>query len=125
MFVKGAVINPNNKDEVTALQDKGSVYKPALKLIGKIGGSPVTAKPVELSPSAAETQRNLKKQAQEKKKSNLELFKEELKRIQTERDERCKKKVTGGKEDLVVVENEATKIDIEVNCKLEFCSFSF
>ncbi len=120
MFVKGAIINP--KDDAS-VQDKGSVYKPALKLIGKIAGSPAAVKPAEpalnSATALAETQRNLKKQAQEKKKSNLELFKEELKRIQTERDERQKKK--GGREE-VAAESEA-KIDVEVSCKLT-CGFS-
>lgn len=72
------------------VQDKGSIYKPALKLIGKtpaLTNSPVAkqlAEPtmlnVSLNTAQAEIQTKAKKQAQEKKKSNLELFKEELKK---------------------------------------------
>jgi hypothetical protein len=87
--------------EEKPIVDKGAIYKPALKLIGKTASSTPTASPSisksqtiinKLSPpdsalnsslnSALEKEKiaKAKKQADEKKKSNLELFKEELKR---------------------------------------------
>lgn len=48
MFVKGSVINPLSKDE-KATPDKGAIYKPALKLVGKTTptASPVATPPVK------------------------------------------------------------------------------
>lgn len=86
MFVKGSIINP--KDE-KSLQDKGALYKPALKLISKSStptSSPLIQRTQEsvlnksLCSAQSEIQTKLKKPEKEKKKSNLELFKEELKR---------------------------------------------
>jgi hypothetical protein len=104
MFVKGAVINPSTQEEKIA-DEKGAIYKPALKLMNKpiASSAPTTpqdqtkTKPPTFSASSskkdindeaavaalaiAEQDRiNKKKAAEEKKKSNLELFKEELKR---------------------------------------------
>lgn len=99
MFVKGSIINTKDDN----VQDKGALYKPALKLVGKTLGSGTTpsASPVaaagggESLLNASSNPAQAKRQEKEKKKSNLELFKEELKRIQTERDEKTKKR-TGG-----------------------------
>lgn len=94
MFVKGSIIN--TKEE--GVQDKGSLYKPALKLVGKTAASPAPPEaPLNVS-AGSELQAKGKRQEKEKKKSNLELFKEELKRIQTERDEKNRRR-GGGRDD--------------------------
>ena len=89
--------------EEKTIPNKGALYKPALKLIGKTMTTPNTSPIVNKSligsakkepglhaesplnssiNSALETEKTarVKKQAEEKKKSNLELFKEELKK---------------------------------------------
>ncbi len=89
--------------EEKTIPNKGALYKPALKLIGKTTSTPNTSPIVNKSligsvkkepsmhtestlnssiNSALETEKTarVKKQAEEKKKSNLELFKEELKK---------------------------------------------
>lgn len=101
MFVKGTVINPSTKEENTT-EDKGAIYKPALKLINKQSvTAPTTPQEQKIKPpltgsslkkelsindeaavaALAEQERSRKRAAEEKKKSNLELFKEELKRF--------------------------------------------
>lgn len=69
-FVKGAIINPGSKEE--KLNDAGSYYKPSAKFFQKFG------KKDQESPN--EKNKNTKKSIQEKRKSNLEIFKEELKK---------------------------------------------
>jgi hypothetical protein len=71
-FVKGAVINSGSKEE--KLNDAGSYYKPSTKFLQKIG------RKEQESQNKNEKDKNTKKNIQEKRKSNLELFKEELKR---------------------------------------------
>ena len=110
MFVKGAVINPSTQEE-KATDEKGAIYKPALKLMNKpvvSSSAPTTPQdqtktklPLLAAASSASSSKkdindeaavaalaiaeqdriNKKKAAEEKKKSNLELFKEELKRF--------------------------------------------
>lgn len=81
MFVKGATINPTTKEEKVA-PDKGNIYTPALKLMAKTSSPKVEPKkdPSDAAAVAALTEQ--RKKANEKRKSNLELFKEELKRYQ-------------------------------------------
>jgi RNA recognition motif-containing protein len=105
MFIKASVLNPLSKDETP---EKGVMYKPALKLIGKSAGAGGSAK--SLTPStlpkmsaksktademavAALESKHSESKAKVEKKSNLELFKEELKRIQLDREERHKKRL--------------------------------
>ncbi|XP_061595637.1 U2 snRNP-associated SURP motif-containing protein isoform X3 [Cololabis saira] len=89
-FVHGGIVNAT-KEEEAADAKRSKLYRPATKF------SPA---PQHMSPtSSAESKKAVfKKKADEKKKSNLELFKEELKLIQEEREERHKKKKcdTGG-----------------------------
>ncbi|EDO34858.1 predicted protein, partial [Nematostella vectensis] len=84
-FVRGSTINPDTKEE-TISEDSGRLYKPMAKLSASLIEEKLKA---ELSPKP-----DLKKKMKEKekKKSNLELFKEELKRNQEERELRHKLK---------------------------------
>ncbi|XP_040283986.1 U2 snRNP-associated SURP motif-containing protein isoform X1 [Bufo bufo] len=90
-FVRGGIVNAT-KDEHEADEKKGKLYKPASRFSEP---KPQPA-PVERPPPPIlliEPKKPiLKKGEKEKKKSNLELFKEELKQIQEERDERHKTK---------------------------------
>ena len=92
MFVKGDTINPSSNEEKSQSSDK--LYKPALKLLGKSGPSSTsttvstsiasskTSNPFGDEPSGQQDiERQPKKKVEEKKKSNLEMFKEELKRF--------------------------------------------
>lgn len=73
------------KEEEAAEVKKSKLYRPATKFV------PVSQ---QVSPvSSAEGKKSaFKRKTEEKKKSNLELFKEELKLIQEEREERHKRK---------------------------------
>ncbi|XP_061156265.1 U2 snRNP-associated SURP motif-containing protein isoform X2 [Syngnathus typhle] len=82
-FVRGGIVNPT-KDEEAAEANKSRLYRPASKFVplSDDGG-----------PESSESRKSaFKRKADEKKKSNLELFKEELKLIQEEREERHKRK---------------------------------
>nr|XP_046267696.1 U2 snRNP-associated SURP motif-containing protein isoform X2 [Scatophagus argus] len=83
-FVRGGIVNAT-KEEETAEVKKSKLYQPATKFV------PVSH---HVSPvSSAESKKStFKRKTEEKKKSNLELFKEELKLIQEEREERHKRK---------------------------------
>ncbi|XP_064456681.1 U2 snRNP-associated SURP motif-containing protein-like isoform X2 [Ornithodoros turicata] len=82
VFVRGSVINAGSGEEKTTTQT-GKLYKPP-----KV--TEIVRKPEEQLSAAAKADKLAKKK--EKKKSNLELFKEELKIIQEEREERYKLK---------------------------------
>ncbi|CAJ1064076.1 U2 snRNP-associated SURP motif-containing protein isoform X2 [Xyrichtys novacula] len=89
-FVHGGVVNAT-KEEEAAVLNKIKLYRHPTKL------SPVSQR--ASSVSAADSKKTVQKRSTEgKQKSNLELFKEELKIIQEEREERYKRKknVTGG-----------------------------
>uniref|UniRef100_A0A673H6P6 U2 snRNP-associated SURP motif-containing protein n=1 Tax=Sinocyclocheilus rhinocerous TaxID=307959 RepID=A0A673H6P6_9TELE len=83
-FVRGGIANAT-KEEVAADDKKGKLYKPKSRILETKSFLPLDTPPQFL----ALDKRNASKKAdKEKKKSNLELFKEELKQIQEERDER-------------------------------------
>ncbi|KAK2828553.1 hypothetical protein Q5P01_019587 [Channa striata] len=81
-FVRGGIVNATKEAEEV---NKQKLYRPATKFV------PVSqhVSPVSSTESKKST---FKRKAEEKKKSNLELFKEELKLIQEEREERHKRK---------------------------------
>ncbi|XP_069559607.1 U2 snRNP-associated SURP motif-containing protein isoform X2 [Brachyistius frenatus] len=89
-FVRGGIANAT-KDEAASDEKKGKLYKPK----SRFESQTKTFLPLETPPQflAIDKRQTLKKATEkEKKKSNLELFKEELKQIQEERDERHKMK---------------------------------
>ncbi|XP_072266232.1 U2 snRNP-associated SURP motif-containing protein-like [Pyxicephalus adspersus] len=90
-FVRGGIVNAT-KEEHEVDEKKGKLYKPASRFSEAKPQPP----PVERPPAPVlliePKKPPLKKGEKEKKKSNLELFKEELKQIQEERDERHKTK---------------------------------
>uniref|UniRef100_A0A3Q3MYX8 Zgc:163098 n=1 Tax=Mastacembelus armatus TaxID=205130 RepID=A0A3Q3MYX8_9TELE len=83
-FVRGGIVNATKEEEAAEVQ-KSKLYRPATKFV-----------PVSQHVSSASSAENkkfaFKRKPEEKKKSNLELFKEELKLIQEEREERHKRK---------------------------------
>ncbi|TKS87681.1 U2 snRNP-associated SURP motif-containing protein 140 kDa [Collichthys lucidus] len=90
-FVRGGIANAT-KEEAAADEKKGKLYKPKSRFETQTTKSFL---PLETPPQflALDKRHSLKKTTEkEKKKSNLELFKEELKQIQEERDERHKMK---------------------------------
>ncbi|XP_036410040.1 U2 snRNP-associated SURP motif-containing protein-like isoform X1 [Megalops cyprinoides] len=87
-FVRGGIANAS-KEEATADDKRGKLYKPKSRFTEAKSILPLETPPQFL----AIDKRNTSKKAEKgKKKSNLELFKEELKQIQEERDERHKMK---------------------------------
>ncbi|RXN23455.1 U2 snRNP-associated SURP motif-containing -like protein [Labeo rohita] len=83
-FVRGGIVNATKEEEAAEVK-KSKLYRPA----SKFTSPPQNASPVQ----PAEVKKTaVKKKVEEKKKSNLELFKEELKQIQEEREERYKRK---------------------------------
>ncbi|CAG5896023.1 unnamed protein product [Menidia menidia] len=89
-FVRGGVANAT-KEEAASDEKKGKLYKPK----SRFESQSKSILPLETPPQflALDKKNTLKKSSEkEKKKSNLELFKEELKQIQEERDERHKMK---------------------------------
>ncbi|XP_068437639.1 U2 snRNP-associated SURP motif-containing protein isoform X1 [Clinocottus analis] len=89
-FVRGGIANAS-KEEAAADEKKGKLYKPKSRFDNQTKGLlPLDTPPQFL---ALDKRNPVKKNTEkEKKKSNLELFKEELKQIQEERDERHKLK---------------------------------
>ncbi|KAI0979580.1 hypothetical protein GJ496_004727 [Pomphorhynchus laevis] len=91
MFVKGSTIQAGVKTVETLPSDRGRVYKPTSKLkelaetFTSFKSTAVKDEP-QLQQSTAKL--NKTKKQQEKRKTNLEAFKDELKRIQEERDRR-------------------------------------
>ncbi|XP_041354485.1 U2 snRNP-associated SURP motif-containing protein-like isoform X2 [Gigantopelta aegis] len=92
-WVKGGTVNADKGD---AKQEKGKLYRPTSKLAELASTFQSNKEPRsqdEDSPShRLAAAKSAKKKMDEKKKSNLELFKEELKQIQEERQERHKLK---------------------------------
>ncbi|XP_056252799.1 U2 snRNP-associated SURP motif-containing protein [Seriola aureovittata] len=83
-FVRGGIVNATKEEEAAEVK-KSKLYRPATKFV------PVSQN--VLPASSAESKKSIfKRKTEEKKKSNLELFKEELKLIQEEREERHKRK---------------------------------
>ncbi|XP_042194940.1 U2 snRNP-associated SURP motif-containing protein isoform X2 [Callorhinchus milii] len=91
-FVRGGIVNAVKEERLE--EQKGKLYKPSTRVPEIKGLAPDKSPPTTYSVDPKKTV--LKKGEKEKKKSNLELFKEELKQIQEERDERQKTK--GGKD---------------------------
>lgn len=88
-FVRGGIANAT-KEEATTDDKKGKLYKPKSRFTETKSFLPLETPPQFL---AIEKNRNASKKGEKgKKKSNLELFKEELKQIQEERVERHKMK---------------------------------
>ncbi|KAM9552963.1 U2 snRNP-associated SURP motif-containing protein-like isoform 2-T2 [Salvelinus alpinus] len=92
-FVRGGIANAT-KEEAASDDKKGKLYKPKSRF--ETAAAPKSSfLPLETPPQflTLDKRHTLKKtNEKEKKKSNLELFKEELKQIQEERDERHKMK---------------------------------
>ncbi|XP_069049539.1 U2 snRNP-associated SURP motif-containing protein isoform X2 [Lepisosteus oculatus] len=84
-FVRGGIVNATKEEEAAEVK-KSKVYRPATKFVP----APQNVLSTPAPPEAKKP--GFKKKAEEKKKSNLELFKEELKQIQEEREERYKRK---------------------------------
>ncbi|TUP34208.1 U2 snRNP-associated SURP motif-containing protein [Bagarius yarrelli] len=82
-FVRGGIANAT-KEEAAADDKRGKLYKPKSKIPETKMFLPLETPPQFLT---IDKRNALKKTEKEKKKSNLELFKEELKQIQEERDE--------------------------------------
>uniref|UniRef100_A0A1A7WGT1 U2 snRNP-associated SURP domain containing n=1 Tax=Iconisemion striatum TaxID=60296 RepID=A0A1A7WGT1_9TELE len=89
-FVRGGIANAT-KEEAAADEKKGKLYKPRSRFESQTKSILPLETPSQFVPI---DKRNTSKKGseKEKKKSNLELFKEELKQIQEERDERHKMK---------------------------------
>ncbi|CAL8276617.1 unnamed protein product [Arctogadus glacialis] len=83
-FVRGGIVNVT-KEEEAADVSRNKLYRPAAKFNS-------TPPPVSLAHSPDAKKPIFKKKVEGKKRSNLELFKEELKLIQEEREERHKRK---------------------------------
>ncbi|XP_071754193.1 U2 snRNP-associated SURP motif-containing protein [Centroberyx gerrardi] len=83
-FVRGGIVNATKEEEAAEVK-KSKLYRPASKFVP----ASQHVSPVQ---SADSKKPLFKRKAEEKKKSNLELFKEELKLIQEEREERHKRK---------------------------------
>ncbi|XP_028290905.1 U2 snRNP-associated SURP motif-containing protein-like [Gouania willdenowi] len=91
-FVRGGIANAT-KEEAASDEKKGKLYKPKSRF--ETTSTSKSFLPLETPPQfLAFDKRHAQKKIndKEKKKSNLELFKEELKQIQEERDERHKLK---------------------------------
>ncbi|KAM4042025.1 LOW QUALITY PROTEIN: U2 snRNP-associated SURP motif-containing protein [Anomaloglossus baeobatrachus] len=90
-FIRGGIVNAT-KDEHEGDEKRGKLYKPSSRFSEpKPQQVPIERPPPQILPMEPRKP-PLKKGEKEKKKSNLELFKEELKQIQEERDERHKTK---------------------------------
>ncbi|KAM8835305.1 U2 snRNP-associated SURP motif-containing protein isoform 1-T1 [Synchiropus picturatus] len=83
-FVRGGIVNAT-KEEEAADEKKSKPYRPISKF-----GPPLQHVVPAAMPDSKKAM--FKRKAEEKKKSNLEIFKEELKLIQEEREERHKRK---------------------------------
>ncbi|KAK6478623.1 U2 snRNP-associated SURP motif-containing protein-like isoform X1 [Huso huso] len=85
-FVRGGIAYAS-KEEAEADEKKGKLYRPQTRF-----SEAKSFAPSEKQHFFSVDKKAAKKAEKEKKKSNLELFKEELKQIQEERDERHKMK---------------------------------
>uniref|UniRef100_A0A1A8I4A6 U2 snRNP-associated SURP motif-containing protein n=2 Tax=Nothobranchius kuhntae TaxID=321403 RepID=A0A1A8I4A6_NOTKU len=89
-FVRGGIANAT-KEEAAADEKRGKLYKPRSRFESHTKSILPLETPSQFLP--LDKRNTVKKSSEkEKKKSNLELFKEELKQIQEERDERHKMK---------------------------------
>ncbi|XP_062235033.1 U2 snRNP-associated SURP motif-containing protein isoform X6 [Platichthys flesus] len=89
-FVRGGIANATKEEEDTD-EKKGKLYKPK----SRFDAQPKSFLPLDTPTQFVSVDKRTpvkKSTEKEKKKSNLELFKEELKQIQEERDERHKLK---------------------------------
>ena len=91
-WVKAGTFDAGSRKETDT--GKGTLYKPTSKLISNDPSMASTARAVEEARKKAEAlavkpAKPGKKNKAEKKKTNLEIFKEELKAIQEERDKRA------------------------------------
>lgn len=86
-FVRGGIVNATKE---RFEEQKGKLYKPSTRVPEIKNLMPDKSSPPSFISDPKKP--TLKKGEKEKKKSNLELFKEELKQIQEERDERQKTK---------------------------------
>uniref|UniRef100_A0A673ZN07 U2 snRNP-associated SURP domain containing n=1 Tax=Salmo trutta TaxID=8032 RepID=A0A673ZN07_SALTR len=87
-FVRGGIANAT-KEEAASDDKKGKLYKPKSRF--ETAAPPKSSfLPLETPPQFLTLDKKHKTTEKGKKKSNLELFKEELKQIQEERDERHK-----------------------------------
>ncbi|XP_078266549.1 U2 snRNP-associated SURP motif-containing protein isoform X1 [Rhinoraja longicauda] len=86
-FVRGGIVNATKE---RFEEQKGKLYKPSTRVPEIKNLMPDKSSPPSFISDPKKPP--LKKGEKEKKKSNLELFKEELKQIQEERDERQKTK---------------------------------
>lgn len=98
LFVRGNVINPSSGQELNASQS-GKYYKPEkLEEFERQKAKEVKKNESKKSGHHSNTNYNekpAKKKGDVKKKSNLEIFKEELKIIQEEREERSRQRNMG------------------------------
>ncbi|XP_038632147.1 U2 snRNP-associated SURP motif-containing protein-like isoform X2 [Scyliorhinus canicula] len=88
-FVRGGIVNAA-EDEKERDERKAKLYKPKARF-GEMKTSRQEVPSTPTTPSDVKKS-TVKKVKDEKKKSNLEIFKEELKQIQEEREERHKNK---------------------------------
>ncbi|XP_053594107.1 U2 snRNP-associated SURP motif-containing protein isoform X2 [Microplitis demolitor] len=95
VWIKAGTYDAGKRQEDT--KDKGKLYKPQSKISELVDSRSSAEQAQEYAKLLGSNERKLdrlgkKKKEGEKKKSNLELFKEELKMIQEEREERHKYK---------------------------------
>ncbi|XP_017867259.1 PREDICTED: U2 snRNP-associated SURP motif-containing protein isoform X1 [Drosophila arizonae] len=90
VWVKAGTYDAGSRREDKS--EKGKLYKPGSKLVEKSASEKAEDYAKLLASDLKKDPTPLKKKNQEKKKSNLELFKEELRQIQEEREERHKYK---------------------------------
>ncbi|XP_033760049.1 U2 snRNP-associated SURP motif-containing protein-like isoform X2 [Pecten maximus] len=100
-WVKGGVVNPAEKSSPSAKPEKSKLYKPTSKL-AELASTFQSMKDAKKRDDDVDDDRadyrsftdrssfsvGKKKKEEQKKRSNLEIFKEELKQIQLEREER-------------------------------------
>ncbi|XP_065367356.1 U2 snRNP-associated SURP motif-containing protein [Calliphora vicina] len=90
IWVKAGTYDAGSRKEDS--REKGKLYKPSSKMDDKSAAEKAQEYAMMLASDLKKDAINSKKKTQEKKKSNLELFKEELRQIQEEREERHKYK---------------------------------
>lgn len=90
VWVKAGTYDAGSRREDN--REKGKLYKPISKIEEKSSAEKAQEYAKLLANDSTKKDVSLKKKSQEKKKSNLELFKEELRQIQEEREERHKYK---------------------------------
>ncbi|XP_037946449.1 U2 snRNP-associated SURP motif-containing protein [Teleopsis dalmanni] len=96
VWVKAGTYDAGSRREDS--REKGKLYKPSTKVEEKSAAEKAQEYAKMLASDLQKDSTPLKKKHQEKKKSNLELFKEELRQIQEEREERHKYKHIAGQQ---------------------------